>query len=288
MVPDQSLNKRACPGSVHASSSFAWPSCVVTLGCHTPLVVMIESLPPSPLRALVRAFAKPIHKWREKRRFKRESRSNVFHYIYATNKWGCDESRSGKGSDMAQTSELRDHLPNALEHLEVESILDLPCGDMHWMQTLDLSGYRYIGADIVPDLIEHNRNNHPNLRFDVLDICADKLPKVDLMLSRDLFVHLSFHDIGLALANVRNSQIAYLACTTFPGITSNQDKLTGNHRQLNMSIAPMEFGEPLIALADGTRHDESGVPEKFLGIWRVANLPVSLVTAVAPTQRDQS
>lgn len=269
MVPDQSLNKRACPGSAHASSSFAWPSCVVTLGCHTPLVVMIESLPPSPLRALVRAFAKPIHKWREKRRFKRES-------------------RSGKGSDMAQTSELRDHLPNALEHLEVESILDLPCGDMHWMQTLDLSGYRYIGADIVPDLIEHNRNNHPNLRFDVLDICADKLPKVDLMLSRDLFVHLSFHDIGLALANVRNSQIAYLACTTLPGITSDQDKLTGNHRQLNMSIAPMEFGEPLIALADGTRHDESGVPEKFLGIWRVANLPVSLVTAVAPTQRDQS
>ena len=92
------------------------------------------------------------------------------------------------------------------------------------------------------------------------------------MLGRDLFVHLSFRDIELAIANIRKSRIRYLACTTFPGITVNQDKLTGNHRKLNMSIAPLNFGEPLVSLADGTRFDESGNPQKCLGIWEVASL----------------
>ncbi|HIF40366.1 MAG TPA: class I SAM-dependent methyltransferase [Planctomycetes bacterium] len=219
-----------------------------------------------------RSLSKPIRKWKERRRFRRASRTDVFRFIYETNKWEDQESRSGKGSNMTETSEIRKRLPETLAQLSIESILDLPCGDMNWMATLDLSRYRYIGADIVPSLIERNRQEHPELTFDVLDICEGGLPEVDFMLSRDLFVHLSFRDIGLAIENIRNSRIRYLACTTFPGITVNQDKLTGNHRKLNMSIAPFNFGEPSIALADGTQLDESGSPQKCLGIWEVASL----------------
>jgi hypothetical protein len=226
----------------------------------------------SSANTLWRSVSKPIRKWREKRRFKRDSRKDVFRFIYETNKWGSEASRSGKGSDMVETADIRQNLPGALSQLSIQSILDLPCGDMHWMQTLDLSPYRYIGAAIVPDLIERNRQQHPQFTFDVLDICESQLPTVDLMLSRDLFVHLAFRDIELAVDNICKSDIRYLACTTFPSVSPNVDKLTGNHRKLNMAIAPINFGEPRLLLADGTKTDESGQPEKYLGIWEVADL----------------
>lgn len=220
--------------------------------------------------SLFESVVKPFRKWRERRRFRRDSRTDVFRYIYETNKWGCDESRSGKGSDMSQTEELRKHLPTVLAQLSVESILDLPCGDMNWIRTLDLSAFRYTGADIVPDLIERNRQSYPQFDFAVLDICEDELPAADFMLSRDLFVHLSFSDIEKAIDNVCRSPVRYLACTTFPDLDHNQDKLTGNHRKLNMSTAPLDFGEPLLLVADGTQ-DQTRL-EKYLGVWEVSRL----------------
>jgi SAM-dependent methyltransferase len=219
---------------------------------------------------LWQSVTKPIRKWQERRRFRQESRTDVFRYIYETNRWGCDESRSGKGSDMTQTERLRDALPALLKELSVTSILDLPCGDMNWITTLDLSGYAYTGADIVPDLIARNKEAHPQLAFTVLDICEEALPSADLLLSRDLFVHLSFADIEKALANVSRSSIRYLACTTFPNVTKNEDKLTGNHRKLNMSIEPLGFGEPDFIVADSSYAQEP--PEKYLGVWEVERL----------------
>ncbi len=208
-------------------------------------------------------LVKPFRKLREQRFFRQSSRKDVFSYIYRTNKWGCDESRSGKGSDLAITQTLREALPAALEDLGVSSIVDLPCGDMNWITQIDLSQYRYVGADIVAELIEANRRAYPDLEFIRLDICEEKIPQADLVLCRDLFVHLSFSDIEVAMNNVFSSPLRYLACTTFPKIEENQDKLTGNHRKLNMAIEPFRLGEPMLMIDDDPRID------KFLGVWKV-------------------
>ena len=41
-----------------------------------------------------------------------------------------------------------------------------------------------------------------------------------------------------------NRCLIYLACTTYPGIETNEDKVTGKHRRLNMSSSPFEWPQP--------------------------------------------
>ena len=224
------------------------------------------------MQRLKELISKSRRKSEERRRFRDGSREEVFSWIFKTNKWGCSDSVSGKGSDLIQSQRLRDGLPKLLQDLKVDSILDLPCGDMNWMKHLDLSPYQYIGADIVGELIDANRLAFPERQFAVLDICADSLPSADFLLSRDLLVHLCFADIDLALENVRRSSIRYLACTTFTEVHDNKDKLTGNHHRLNMLKPPFSWGEPLYLLPDGAQAEPLR-EGKSLGVWEVANLP---------------
>ncbi|MEL0083426.1 MAG: class I SAM-dependent methyltransferase [Gammaproteobacteria bacterium] len=217
----------------------------------------------------------PLTKWwrkrQQRRRFQNDSREGIFEWIYQSNKWGGAESRSGKGSDTTQAGQVTAHLPELWQQLQVTTILDLPCGDMNWMSSLDLSRYDYTGADIVPTLIENNRQKFPQHTFLQLDICQDPLPAADFLLCRDLFVHLSFDDISLALNNIRKGSVKYLCCTTFTQVEQNRDKLTGNHRRLNMCLPPFNWPEPELLLTDGAI-GETGRQGKSLGLWRVSEI----------------
>ena len=57
-----------------------------------------------------------------------------FSQIYYGNMFGGMESRSGEGSNMVQTSEIRRELPKLLHELGIKTLLDAPCGDWHWMK----------------------------------------------------------------------------------------------------------------------------------------------------------
>uniref|UniRef100_UPI002157A42F class I SAM-dependent methyltransferase n=2 Tax=Pseudomonadota TaxID=1224 RepID=UPI002157A42F len=85
----------------------------------------------------------------------------------------------------------RTELPHLLREFNIRSVLDIPCGDFNWMRHVDLGGVHYIGADIVPELVEHNRRTYrgPRIQFEHLDVIASPLPKVDAVLCRDGLVH---------------------------------------------------------------------------------------------------
>lgn len=227
---------------------------------------MSDATPTTGLRGWL---AKRKRKRDEHRRFSTQPREDVFQWIYQTNKWGGRTSRSGKGSDLERTYRIREHLPPLLESLGVRSMLDLPCGDLNWIGALDLSGYDYIGADIVPDLIARNREKYPQHTFVLLDVCSDNLPDADFVLMRDLLVHLSFADIELALNNLLRSNISWVGATTFPEHARNKDRLTGNHRRLNLCAPPFNWPRPKHTFAEGTQSEPS-VDGKFLGVWDVA------------------
>ena len=207
-----------------------------------------------------------IRKRREQRFFAAASRSEVFDWIYATNKWGSEESVSGKGSEQVQTEAVRAWLPQLIGELEIESLLDVPCGDLNWLEPAQLQT-RYIGADIVEPLIEANRKRFPDVEFHVLDAARDPLPAAQLILVRDLLVHLNFADAARVLANLQGSGATYLACTTYPDIHANVEKVTGKHHRLNMQLAPFDWPEPWRLLDERERHG------KALGVWRTADLP---------------
>lgn len=217
----------------------------------------------------MKAIGRWLAKRAEVRRFKSQNRREVFEHIYETHKWGGD-SRSGKGSGLERTFRVRAALPGLLDELGVTSILDVPCGDHGWMATLDLGGRPYIGCDIVAALIEHNRQRYPGRDFQVRDVCEGPLPDADLVLCRDLLVHLSFADIRRALPNLLGVQGRYLLCTTFPGIEENRDAVTGKHRRLNLCLPPFSWPAPCRLIEEGT--ETTPVHGKHLGLWSLATL----------------
>jgi SAM-dependent methyltransferase len=162
----------------------------------------------------------------------------TFTEIYEKNLWQSAESVSGLGSEMNYTKSIRKELPIVLKKYNIESFLDIPCGDWNWMKTVDLCGASYIGADIVKPLIEKNKIKYPNIDFRVLDLTKDELPKVDLVFVRDCLGHLTNENVHKAIANIRNSGSKYLLATSFTRWNINPDIQDGGWKCINLMIEP--------------------------------------------------
>jgi hypothetical protein len=203
------------------------------------------------------------------------SLKEVFAHVYESNYWGNSQSRSGSGSDLLQTKQIRTQFPDLIRDFGIESILDIPCGDFFWMKECELGVASYIGADIVPCLIA-DLNCHygtPLRRFVVLDLTKDLLPKVDVVLCRDALVHFSFAHCQSAFANLKRSGSTYLLTTTFTARGKNLDIPTGgNWRTLNMQLAPFSFPKPLRLINEGCTENNNEFNDKSLGLWRIADL----------------
>ena len=213
-------------------------------------------------RALRRIRATFFH-----RKMKSLSRADRFASIYRSNWWsGSPESRSGTGSSLANTSDLRTALPEFLKAREAKVFLDAPCGDFHWMRQVDLpDGVHYIGADIVAELISDLQaaDSGPNTEFRVLDIVEDPLPAADVMMCRDCLFHLSEADIFNFLHSFAEGQTPVLLTTYMPSVTANKDIQTGLYRPLNLTLAPFNLPVPQTTMRDY-------VPprlEKYLAVW---------------------
>ena len=197
----------------------------------------------------------------------------IFTSIFYANLWGGKESASGLGSDLDQTDKIRKEIPHLIQKFSIKSLLDAPCGDFWWMNHTDLSDLDlYIGIDIVAELIAKNKKLYGNETklFLHKDIIADPLPKVDLILCRDCFVHLTFDQIFLALRNIKLSGSKYLLLTTFSGQQRNFDMANpGPWRALNLRREPFNFPEPLYLIYEGSP-DRA---DKGLALWLIEDLP---------------
>ncbi|MDQ2090471.1 class I SAM-dependent methyltransferase [Marimonas arenosa] len=212
-----------------------------------------------------------IRKWK----LARKSPAEVFSAYYRHNKWGDAESRSGKGSNLEATKELREKLPALVNELKVESFLDLPCGDYFWMAKIDLGVARYTGGDIVPELIEANRAAYAcdGVVFEVIDLIKGPVPRHDLVLVRDCLVHLSSVHVKAALRNIKVSGSEWLLTTTYPGTGSNDEISTGQWRSIDLQAPPFDLPAPVRLLEEGQEHVKGQMPNKMLGLWRVVDLP---------------
>ena len=195
---------------------------------------------------------------------------DVFEVIYKENLWNSEESISGTGSTFSNTVQIRERLSGFIKERQIKSILDVPCGDFNWMKHVDLSDVKYIGADIVREIIVKNKiYETSSKKFITLDLLKDELPKTDLILVRDCFVHLSISEIQEAIANILKSEITFLLTTTFCNLQVNKDISTGLWRPINLERNPFNFPSPLETI------DDSGTGkfnDKRLGLWNISNL----------------
>lgn len=207
--------------------------------------------------------------------------SEVFTKIYQHRTWGDGPSVSGDGSSLEQTARWRAEVPGLLARLGIESMLDVPCGDFYWMREVAGLPTRYIGGDIVPALIEGNRERYgaPGRHFEVLDIARDPLPKVDLIHCRDCLVHLPLEMARQALSNFKRSGSTYLLTTTFPKTgRKNIDISVGEWRPLDLELAPFGFPPPIWSLAEVPELSADGITHlKHIALWKLSDLPDDVV-----------
>jgi hypothetical protein len=171
--------------------------------------------------------------------------------MYRENLWGSQESRSGVGSTLKATEGIRQILPTVFRQFEINSILDAPCGDFNWMQYVVLpKGCRYIGADLVEDLIQSNTRSFSDGQrsFCVLDILQDSVPQVDLWLCRDCLFHFSYSDVAKALGAFVDSGSKYFLTTThLPSMEfSNSDIRTGDFRRIDLFAPPFNLPKEVL------------------------------------------
>jgi hypothetical protein len=193
----------------------------------------------------------------------------VFGEIYRRNIWGYKETASGGGSTLHHTERVRESLPGLLAELGIERLLDLPCGDFHWLSKIELPVSRYIGGDIVPDLVEKTAAQHarPGREFHEIDLCSDPLPKADLLLCRDCFIHLSEDMIFRAVDNILRSDIKYLLTTTYPDGRNRSIKV-GDFFTVDLCAAPYNFPPPIRTLEDWA----PSFDRRQLALWKIEDL----------------
>lgn len=184
------------------------------------------------------------------------------------------ESVSGPGSARARGESFRDDVIALLRQIGARTLLDAPCGDFNWMESVADSVDRYTGVDIVAPLVARVARAHGSERraFLCRDFTRDPLPRADVILCRDALVHFSFADARAALRNFRRSGARYLLATTFIAHERNENCRTGGWRMLNMERAPFGFPPPL-ALVDERLLPDGRDSGKRLGLWELESLP---------------
>ena len=208
----------------------------------------------------------------------------IFTKIYKIHGWGDRESLSGPGSSLEQTATIRSALPGLFEKFGIKRVNDASCGDFYWMKLVDLKGIEYRGFDIVGELIENNKKQYtaPNITFSQANMITDLLPIADVVICRDVFVHLPLKDALSALRNFKKSKIKYILATTFTRVNKNKDlsfeahesKPVGMWRPLNLEIAPFNFPKPLALINENCTEGKGIFSDKCLGLWRLEDMNV--------------
>ena len=196
---------------------------------------------------------------------------NKFTDIYRNNVWGSSESASGPGSGVKRTEVLRKSFQELLFSYGVESLLDLPCGDFNWMRHVNLKGIRYVGGDIVSDIVSHNRANYGGngREFHELDLVSSRLPKVDMIFCRDCMVHLPDAMISQALRNIKRSGSTWLLATTFPDVKETIPSGLGGWRPVNLCDRKFSLRKPEKLIEENRA---SAYGRKCMGLWYIGDL----------------
>ena len=134
-------------------------------------------------------------------------RQSTFERVYSSAAWTHGDSNvplSGSGSTVEGTSSTRTAIARVISEYKIQSIIDVPCGDLTWMPELfpffKQNNVTYTGMDIVPSLIEKHRLKFPHLKFQQLDYAKKEIPiEAELIFNREALQHINFYDVFLAL-----------------------------------------------------------------------------------------
>jgi hypothetical protein len=233
-------------------------SSAIVYNTSSMMKAVIRRLVPAPLLSAYKTFNYRRHHGSA------SDPASIFGNIYKKRLWGKGESVSGTGSTVNGTAIFRAELEQWLERNRIGRLVDLPCGDFHWMRRVGFPpGMRYTGMDIVPELVADVAKRYASglVSFEAGDILNCDLPEADAYLCKDLFIHFPNEAIERAVRRLRG-KTSFLLATTFPDTPENHDIRFGEARRVNMACV---LGEPVEMLRDF----DDRVKDRFVGVWRL-------------------
>lgn len=206
-------------------------------------------------------------RWRRERRESDELRRR-FSTVHKSGVWqGDGDTTSGLGSaqDSPQVIVSIELINHAVEEYGVRWINDIPCGDFHWQSLVfdELPDVDYHGFDIVPEVIDKNRQEYPRYKFSTLDIVNEVPPRADLIFCKDLLNHLSDAHVKKAIENMKRSGSTYLLASNNLGwenLPFPAEEGPSASRYLDITAAPFNYQKPFLDADD------------YLCFWRLSEI----------------
>ena len=167
---------------------------------------------------------------------------NIFKYIYIYNLWGFE---SGSGSLSQNNKQYIDFLNQFIHsHIDIHRIIDLGCGDWQLHRHIDFKENKYLGIDIVKEVIDNNRTHYSTdkIQFKCVNFLDVDfiLPRGDLLIVKDVLQHLSNSNIRIFLDKLQMNSYKYILITNDVS-TINLNYLNikdGMYKPLNIRKSP--------------------------------------------------
>ena len=162
------------------------------------------------------------------------------------------------GSEIAHTANIRSLLPRIIKEYNVSSINDAGCGDLCWISQVDMLDVDYMGYDVVS-----RKGWNKKLTCQELDISKHTMRQADMIICRDVFIHLPNDAVLETLKRFRECSPLLLTTTFVPA--DNDDRIKEpslTYSKLDLSLEPFNLGVPSLCL-------EEDCPGKFSCLWRI-------------------
>lgn len=194
-----------------------------------------KRLLPDPVLSAVRSVRSAAMARRDARMTPR----GVFTAVYASSAWGGPAGQIWSGSGSHDPAVVEPYVVAVRERVtqshptDRTRLVDLGCGDSAVGSQLAGLGGTYVACDVVPDVIDHDREQfaHLGVEFRNLDIVSDPLPDGDVAFLRQVLQHLSNDQIVEVLTKLHIYSTVFIT-EHYPSdddfSTSNLDKVHGS------------------------------------------------------------
>ncbi|MEO9571935.1 MAG: class I SAM-dependent methyltransferase [Polaribacter sp.] len=141
---------------------------------------------------------------------------DAMNQVYEMNLWGTNNTPFYSGDGSHKKEIIAPYLESVIHFLKSFktpiTVLDLGCGDFNIGQNFVKFTKKYIGVDIVENLINHNKKTYKadNLEFHCLDIAVNELPSGDCVVIRQVLQHLSNNEVQNVVKKLGNYKYVIL------------------------------------------------------------------------------
>jgi SAM-dependent methyltransferase len=165
----------------------------------------------------------------------------IFSAIYREKRWQANSNEDFSSGSGSRTQNVVAPYIKAVQTFLASlptppSVVDLGCGDFHVGEQLRPHCARYIACDIVPALIERNKEKFATAQVDFrcLNIIEDDLPPGDIVFLRQVLQHLNNAQIARVVPKLYRYKFLVLTehLPANPSFPPNRDKPTGGGTRL--------------------------------------------------------